>query len=114
MLPTILPGERTNPWYRYIIPGPDNQMLLPWFQWSSEPEKKFNVHLNGSFYESINEILAVKLFKLSVFHDDYDKQLKTNSTTINALSPTIYLIILPTPTIHFFVNKLREFGVKSW
>lgn len=89
MLPIILPGERTNPWYRYIIPGPDNQMLLPWFQWSSEPENKFNVGLNGSFYESINEILAVKLFKLSVFHDDYDKQIKTNSTTITALSPTM-------------------------
>ena len=90
MLPTILPGERTNPWYRYIIPGPDNQMLLPWFQWSSEPEKKkFNVRLNSSFYESINEILAKKLFKLGVFHDDYDKQLTTNSTTINALNPKI-------------------------
>ena len=104
MLQIILPGERTNPWYRYIIPGPDNQMLLPWFQWSSEPEKKFNIRLNGSFYGSINEILAVKLFKLSVFHDDYEKQLTTNSTTIYDLSPTIYLIILPTP-YHKFLCK---------
>ena len=67
-------------------------------------KKKFNVRLNGSFNESINEILAKKLFKLSVFHDDYDKQIKTNSTTITALSPTIYLIILPT-TYQTFLCK---------
>ena len=71
-------------------------------QWAWK--NKFNVGHNGSFHESINEILAKKLFKLSVFHDEYDKQLTTNSTTINALSPTIYLVILRTP-YHKFLCK---------